>query len=200
MGRSEAKRMGSAAHGRLGLRPASRIFIIEGPDGAGKTWLANQIGGHYLHAVHRFKGRMVLYHLALLKKAVELSQTGHVVIDRWRLSEIVYGNVFRDGPEHPELTDQMFSLAKSAGAVFINCVPSNREQYLSAFETLRNEREEKYNTMAEVYDEYKLRESVVPALNHDRFKRGIDMGFVNYTIDCFDRSNYEPITCKRKIP
>lgn len=169
MGRSEAGRVESSNTGRLGLKANNPIIILEGPDGSGKTTLAKSIGGHYLHATHRFKGRMVLYHLALFKKAVELSQTDIVVIDRWRLSELVYGSVFRNGEEEPDMTEAMFALAGTQAVTHVMCLPEERGRYLFEFERLRRTREEKYEAMQAVYDKYAEMQLRFSQRRYDRF-------------------------------
>ena len=71
------------------------IVILEGADMTGKTSLANHLirnfGAKYLHMTYRFAGKEFAYHTAVLKKALQLSRRGHmVVLDRCWMSESIY--------------------------------------------------------------------------------------------------------------
>jgi hypothetical protein len=71
----------------------------------------------------------------------------------------------------------MFAWAISTGVFFVQCHPANKDQYLAAFEKAKTEREEMYNNMEKVYDEFGIQFgefSKNPALKHqppvyDRF-------------------------------
>jgi len=152
------------------------IIIVDGGDGTGKTTLAKTIGGHYLHASYldTAKGNMIEYHLNLLKAAVILSDFEPVVIDRWRMSEVVYGTVFRGAVEGPTWTEPLYRLADMIGAIFVNCQPYNERLYLDTFNELKTQRVEMYDKMNEVYKIYaraiKDLKSVRSPLIYDRFK------------------------------
>ena len=107
--------------------------MLEGPDGAGKTTLAKtlqaKLGAEYLHSTYRFKGKMAAYHWAQLRKAIRLAQTRPVVLDRWWPSEIVYANVYRNGPEKGYFYKDLHSVAKLYGFSYTFCCPTRWEQY-----------------------------------------------------------------------
>jgi len=109
------------------------IFILEGPDGGGKTTLAKtmqaKLGAHYLHATYRFKGHMYAYHWAQLRKAIRLAQTKPVIMDRWWPSEVVYGNTYRNGPEAGYDYKALHKAAKLYGCSYVFCCPTRWEQY-----------------------------------------------------------------------
>jgi hypothetical protein len=133
------------------------IFVIEGPDNSGKTTLANQLmaktNAHYLHATYKFKGRMMLYHIALLRKAVRIAETRPVVLDRWFPSELVYGNVYRNGPE-PEYHPNWMGLqwyARHLGISFTYCCPMRFEEYIDFCKAGYHNRDQMYK-----FDEAKL--------------------------------------------
>ncbi len=109
------------------------VFVLEGPDGAGKTTLAKtlqrKLGAHYLHATYKFKGRMAAYHWAIARQAIRLAQEKPVILDRWWPSEIVYSNVYRNGPEQNYHYKDLHSVAKLYGFSYIFCCPTRWEHY-----------------------------------------------------------------------
>ena len=81
------------------------IYILEGPDGVGKSTLASEIasqkGAHIIHSSYNKNWNIQRYHNKLMTHAKDLEKNGIlVVMDRWAPSEQVYGDVFRDGPEY----------------------------------------------------------------------------------------------------
>lgn len=78
------------------------IYILEGPDGVGKTTLAHAIQektkGHILHCTWKKDWDMKQYFEEIMAAAKQLDKKQDVVIDRWAPSEWVYGHVFRGGP------------------------------------------------------------------------------------------------------
>lgn len=134
------------------------IIVVDGPDGTGKTTLCNQIvdkwGAQYLHLTYRFKDKMSFYHMAALRLALRWSQYKPVIIDRWWMSELVYAQAFRGGTKWPWLGTALDSLAKLHDIHYVITLPEDRDEYLSHFDNLKNEREEMYDSMANVYDAY----------------------------------------------
>lgn len=80
------------------------IYILEGPDGVGKSTLAKEIAeqkkAHVLHSSFNKEWDIYKYHKTIFRAAQILSDYQDVVIDRWAPSEWVYGTVFRDGPSY----------------------------------------------------------------------------------------------------
>lgn len=78
------------------------IYILEGPDGVGKSTLANAIyeetKGHILHCTWKKEFNIKEYFAEILSVAKKLNKYQDVIIDRWAPSEQVYGDVFRRGP------------------------------------------------------------------------------------------------------
>lgn len=135
------------------------IFVIEGPDGAGKTTLAealrDYLGARYIHLTYRWKDRMHLYHGAALRLATRLAQNNPVIIDRWWPSEIVYADAYRGGSKFAKYYLLLEHIANKNGIVYIVCLPKDRERYLAQFERLKAERTEMYDEgMQRVYDGY----------------------------------------------
>lgn len=109
------------------------VIILDGPDCAGKTTLAETFcdlfGGTYIHCEYRFKGKMDKYHTAVLLKALKLSQTQPVIIDRFWPSELAYGNVYRTGPEVAGYELCLDFVARTYGWLYCFCVPTSRPEY-----------------------------------------------------------------------
>lgn len=135
------------------------IFVIEGPDGAGKTSLSDTLkeylGARYIHLTYRHKDKMHLYHGAALRYAARLAQKQPVIIDRWWPSEIVYADAYRGGSNFAKYYLLFEHIANKNGLVYIMCLPEDREKYLDHYNVLKGKRVEMYDEgMSRVYDGY----------------------------------------------
>lgn len=134
------------------------IILLEGPDGSGKTTLANRLiekyGGVYIHAEYRFKNKMPQYHGAILHKAWELSKKQLVIIDRLHISEMIYAKVFRGGSPWPWMLKHFNRVLKMIGACTILCIPRDVETGIKWFEQAKQERPEMYDDIRDVIQEY----------------------------------------------
>lgn len=100
------------------------IIILEGPDGSGKTTLANklhqQTGYQLLHRTQpkneEDKKRMMDEYIQVLKAGK------NVIMDRSWYSEMVYGPVMRDASviTYPQMYE-LEKLATKYGAIVIHC-------------------------------------------------------------------------------
>lgn len=104
------------------------VVILEGPDGAGKTTLANYLAQHHgavvLHQGYRFRNQIFTYHTAVLMKAAKLAQEGRlVVLDRLWLSEAIYAQVYRNGSQWPHQGRLVDRILLSLGALTVFCLP-----------------------------------------------------------------------------
>lgn len=133
-----------------------KIYILEGPDGTGKSTLANAIAeqtkGHVLHCSYDKNWNIQRYHAEIMNAAVSLSQYQDVVIDRWAPSEWVYGNVFRE-----EASYDVFRFIESYNIIpnltWIMCRNDN-----AAINHLKNSeiRDEMFNDMTDVVANFTL--------------------------------------------
>lgn len=134
------------------------IIVLEGPDGAGKTTLANEIakwnGGKYLHLTYRFKDRMFDYHTAAIELAAKYAEQQPVILDRWWPSEKIYADVFRGGSKWPLGGRLLDRVALKLGVTYVMCFPRFKNQHLEEFEKLKASGREMYETVDKVYDEY----------------------------------------------
>lgn len=134
------------------------IIVLEGADCSGKStlgkFIAEQWGAQYIHATYRFPKQMFDYHTALIEKAIALSQTRPVVLDRWWPSELFYADVFRGGSKWPMCGRLLDRVALKQGVVYVACVPSNREWQLNTFKARADKGDELFDTNEAVADMY----------------------------------------------
>ena len=134
------------------------IYIIEGPDGSGKTTIgqamAECMGAHYMHLTYRFRCDMFNYHTAAIEKAIRLSATQPVIIDRWWPSELIYAQAFRGGSKWPMMGRMLDRVALKHGATYVMCVPTDEDRYFSRFDELKATGREMFDTMSSVYGQY----------------------------------------------
>lgn len=135
------------------------VFVLEGPDGVGKTTLAEalckELGAKYLHLTYRWPKKMFMYHQAAMEYVLRVAQTRPVVLDRWWPSEIAYANAYRNGSKWPMAYRMFEKVALRHNFSYVMCLPSNKKKYLEHYNLLKGRREEMYDEgMERVYDEF----------------------------------------------
>lgn len=134
------------------------IFILEGPDGVGKTTLAQhmakKLGAVYLHLSYRWPDHMFEYHTAAIRWAIRKSRKQPVIIDRWWPSEALYAAEYRGGSKWSQMGRMMDRVARKHGAVYIYCLPEDLVEYEKRFDKLKTEREEMYDNVLGVAKRY----------------------------------------------
>ena len=132
------------------------IYVIEGPDGTGKTTLskaiAEKVGGEILHPGFNKKWNIEKYHKAFFKLATEFDEMGiPTILDRWAPSEHVYASVFRGGESYD--TD---ALIKKLGAdvVWIYCRNDNAVANHFKNQTIRKEMFDDMTEVVKAFDQY----------------------------------------------
>ena len=132
------------------------IFILEGPDGVGKTTLAKELvrqtNGKYIHLRYRWPDRIFDYHTAAIRYAAR-SDTA-VIIDRWWPSEAVYASCYRGGSPWPLQGRIADRVARKLGAVYIYCLPDSVEDAVRKHKKLQRIRYEMYSNIRAVTDMY----------------------------------------------
>lgn len=121
------------------------IVLIEGADAAGKSTLARYLvdryGAKYLHSTVR--RQVWRWHVGALRTAIRESQRRLVVLDRLHISELVYGAVFRGGPEafgYGPLgigARSIDRVLRRFGAVTVLCAPLDQQRQIQRWETGR---------------------------------------------------------------
>ncbi len=134
------------------------IIIIDGADCSGKTTLAKHFcekyNCHYMHLTYRFPKNMFEYQLAAVNRAIKIARTKPVVIDRLWISEKVYAKVFRNGSTWPYMGRCLDRILQRFGATYIFCIRDS-ENHIAHFDSIKANREEMYDSMNEVIEEYK---------------------------------------------
>lgn len=100
------------------------IIIIEGPDGSGKTMLAEQISRQTgYNIIHRTQPKDDEEKKRMMGEYLQTIRAGkNMIFDRCWYSEMAYGPVMRDTSviSYPEMYELEAQLAK-AGAIIIYC-------------------------------------------------------------------------------
>lgn len=137
------------------------IIVIEGPDGVGKTSLAEaivkDIGGKVVHLTYRYPNNMHQYHTAAMYHVIRAATKGPVVLDRWWASELVYANIYRGGSKWPHMWRMLHRVALRFGFYYVWCdSESDLKKYNQRYNILRGKREEMYDSgMDKVAQEFR---------------------------------------------
>jgi hypothetical protein len=111
------------------MNTSRRLWIVEGPDGAGKSTLVAALAARTGACVfHHGPYRRVTEGLErLYAESVAPAVLGHadVILDRSWLSEVPYGLAFRNGADRlgPAARRQLERLALRCAAVVVRCLP-----------------------------------------------------------------------------
>ena len=152
---------------------SQKIFIVEGPDGTGKTTVCNILSMVY---------HLPIIHLGYLKDPEDMDKqyervyqliyglihhnyptisTG-LIFDRFISSNKVYSSVFKNSRISPWLTriEKLLNIMSIYYDItFINCILKDKQEYLNRYKDLASIRDELYGDniekMAKVYDGYK---------------------------------------------
>ena len=133
------------------------IYILEGPDGVGKTTLAKkikEIEGKKVFYMHlRVHKNMRLWHTASARLAIKKHKEGRLdIIDRHWPSEQCYSYIFRRGPSYDPI--DIYHWLKKAGTKYIWCLPSKLDQIRENHINNRQIRHEEYYNIDKVIDLY----------------------------------------------
>ncbi len=156
------------------METCKRVYIVEGPDGAGKTTLAHQLRvKHNALYVHFPAMPRVTFGLArMYVEAMLPALMGYqdVVLDRCWLSEIPYGRVFRGGANRLDPADvrMLERLAMRCGASVVLCLP-DKEVCIANFMARRaTEMLDDDIQLSKVYDIYNAEvKSELPTMLYD---------------------------------
>jgi thymidylate kinase len=149
------------------------IFILEGPDGAGKSTLANQIASEkkasVLHCYFDPTWDIKRHHLDMLLAAQKIAPWMPAVLDRWALSELVYGTVFR-GKSAYDVVKLMDTALDWFDATWIYC---RTDHVVRDHQRNRESRHEIFDDMTrvvELYDDFVAKDVDRNWLRYDFYK------------------------------
>ena len=135
-------------------------IVVEGPDGSGKTTLANTLceylGLEYKHLTYIEKPEDMYEQF---REAEDLMFKGGILLDRYIMSNKVYAKATGDKEvyESNRFWYNMSVLIQSGRVYHITCLPAPKDFYISEFRRLCKERDELYTSetlMSKVYDIY----------------------------------------------
>lgn len=131
------------------------LIVLEGPDGAGKTFLAQELvkklDAFYVH--DRYSPKQWLKNSGMLRLGVKKYLQGvPVVFDRHWVGDNIYSAVFRPGKSGPWVR-RMDSVMQRYGVCYVMCLPDvNRLE--EEFQKLRLKRPEMYTSIKEAAVRY----------------------------------------------
>lgn len=156
------------------------ITIIEGPDGAGKTTLVQDLRYRWINTVGHHQGPYV--HDVIGETLTSISSAmclaSHVVCDRLHLGERIYGPVFRGKDMLGDLGQDILeeSLLKVLGGVVqIICLPPYESHVKPAW--LAREQVEMLDSteqLERIYQLYKTQKSALPTIVYDWTRQTVD--------------------------
>ena len=147
--------------------PWKKLFVVEGPDGAGKTTLIKQLEealSWHTEVVHHgpYLDRSDvqlrnIYHNSFVRTMGERKH--NVILDRSWVSEVMYGTVVRDGSRISNADIKRFELhMRNVGGAYIMCMPPVETclaNYAARKEMEYLENEESLRTIYGLYDTFK---------------------------------------------
>lgn len=133
------------------------VIIIDSCDYSGKTTLANQLMEKYRnHAyIHcAVTSDIKKLHETAIVGALDLSKEFTIIVDRLHYSELVYGNIFRNGPcYNVEEFDKWYSIERYPQIRKVLCLPP-KDIVLDGFKRRAAAGGEMFDTVEKVYDAY----------------------------------------------
>jgi len=139
------------------------IIVLDGPDGVGKTTLAEAFKLLYnakiIHSswTPELEIHMDKFHIDQVTKAIYHSQTENriVILDRLWLSDLCYSEVYRKGTNFKGYHNKICDMLENINALNVVCLPSDRIKYKEHFYGLVKKRNEMFHTkMPYIYDAY----------------------------------------------
>ncbi len=174
------------------MTTSSKLTIFEGPDGAGKStlaqWFAKATGARYVHfsALPRVSTSLGRVYVEAMMPALLGYQD--VVFDRSWLSEVPYGQAFREGADR--LGDpsraMLDRLALRCGGVVVMCDPGWETVRANFLARKHLEMLDDDNQLKIVYDLYRSERVGLPHLFYDYTMRTGEPLDVDHLVDELD--------------
>lgn len=136
----------------------TRLYILEGADGTGKSTLANALlektKGHLLHGSWKKDWSIDQYHKVMISAAGRLMDYQDVIIDRWAVSENVYANAFRGGSKFFEADEFMEFMLQACDINDVAYIYCENENVVANHKENMKLRPEMFDDMQPVVEEY----------------------------------------------
>ena len=156
------------------------IIILEGPDGGGKTTLAETLRAQLqsngmTHVIKHgpYKGVQSedLCKIFFRSMSQALTYNDHVIMDRSWLSEPIYGSVYRKGENRVDMPRRRMleRVALSRGAVVVQCQPDFEVCAKTFMSRIDDEYLDTIGQLKQVYDEYEQlpQRTCLPVIQYD---------------------------------
>lgn len=121
------------------------VYIVEGADCTGKTTLCQKLADAfnipYVHLTYYEDEEKM--HEQFQSVIDRINNNESLVIDRFVLSNIIYGEVFQNGKTVKDF-ERMLDIFSRDGVNLVICLPDNDEKWLEIFEGMTKQREEMY--------------------------------------------------------
>lgn len=150
-----------------------KVFILEGPDGSGKTTLAKELSKayniEYKHLTYYEDEKDMSIQFYDTIRRINTERNG-IVIDRFILSNIIYGIVFHNCKFVDGWKMFLDALCRDwlKGKEIVICLPADKEAYLDHFKKMTEEREEMYCSVEDMSKIYDLYEVFYEILSHNK--------------------------------
>ena len=150
-----------------------KVYILEGPDGSGKTTLGQKLadvhGCDYVHLTYYKDEEMMRTQFYDVIRRINTQKKGFVV-DRFILSNIIYGIVFHDCQFVEGWKMFLDALCRDwlKGKEIVICLPADKKAYLEHFKKMTEEREEMYCSVEDMSKIYDLYEVFYEMLSHNK--------------------------------
>lgn len=161
----------------------SIAIIFEGPDGGGKTTLAEELRKRWAdrdiacfnHGPYPGEDEIALHYFKSLARGFD-APNRVVLLDRCWISEVPYGLAFRSGLNRiaPAYRRMLERTALTLDAIVINCTPSTPDPCLEAYRARKHleylENEDQLRSVWEWFDQLTTATAGLTTLRYDRTK------------------------------
>ncbi len=148
--------------------------MLEGPDGAGKSTLAQTIAkekkASVIHSNFDPTWDIQQHHADVIEAVKLIEPWGTVVMDRWALSEYVYGTVFRGKPAYDVLEFMDTNLKGLLEVTYIYCRNDHVIENHARNKAIRHEQFDDMENVLKLYDEYIAADTEHSWITYDYYK------------------------------